>query len=169
MGIGFRLLAHAATLDIFAYKLCKTRPPIVGGHELAGFQESRMSRSGVIVGLCNNGASEIVGGGNIHATLVSEEIVAHLKVGEAGLEMGGDIVMKGLQVLQYKGIGRRGIANGGPEGAVDDAHKHRVGEEGDVIVIEIGVFGKEVWAAGQGVGGNKLFSRHMDQFEVEVR
>ena len=55
-----------------------------------------MSRSGVIVVLCDNGASEIVGGGNIHATLVGEEIVAHLKVGEAGLEMGGDIIMKGL-------------------------------------------------------------------------
>ena len=99
MGIGFHLLARATTLNVFVYKLCKIQPPIVGGHELAGFQESRMSRGGVIVVLCDNGASEIVGGGNIHATLVSEEIVAHLKVGEAGLEMGGDIVMKGLQVL----------------------------------------------------------------------
>ena len=99
MGIGFRLLARAATLNVFAYKLRKTRPPIVGGHELAGFQESRMSRGGVIVVLCDNGASEIIGGGNIHATLVSEEIVVHLKVGEAGSEMGGDIVMEGLQVL----------------------------------------------------------------------
>ena len=99
MGIGFRLLARAATLNVFAYKLRKTWPPIVGGHELVGFQESRVSRGGVIVVLCDNGASEIVGGGNIHATLVSEEIVAHLKVGEAGLEMGRDIVMKGLQVL----------------------------------------------------------------------
>ena len=99
MGIGFRLLACAATLDVFVYKLCKTQPPIVGSHKLAGFQESRMSRSGVIVVLCDNGALEIVGGGNIHATLVSEEIVAHLKVGKAGPEMGGDIVMKGLQVL----------------------------------------------------------------------
>ena len=58
-----------------------------------------MSRGGVIVVLCDNGASEIIGGGNIHATLVSEEIVVHLKVGEAGSEMGGDIVMEGLQVL----------------------------------------------------------------------
>ena len=99
MGIGFRLLARAATLGVFAYKLRKTRPPIVGGHELAGFQESRVSRGGVIVVLCDNGALEIIGGGNIHATLVSEEIVVHLKVGEAGSEMGGDIVMKGLQVL----------------------------------------------------------------------
>ena len=66
MGIGFHLLARAATLDIFAYKLCKTQPPIVGGHELVGFQESRMSRGGVIMVLCDNGASEIVGGGNIH-------------------------------------------------------------------------------------------------------
>ena len=99
MGIGFRLLAHAATLNIFAYKLRKTWPPIVGGHKLVGFQESRMPRSGVIMVLCDNGVSEIVGGGNIHATLVGEEIVAHLKVGEAGSEMGGDIVMKGLQVL----------------------------------------------------------------------
>ena len=99
MGIGFRLLARAATLDVFVYKLCKTRPPIVGGHKLAGFQESRMSRGGVIVVLCDNGASEIVGGGNIHVTLVSEEIVVHLKVGEVGSEMGGDIIMKGLQVL----------------------------------------------------------------------
>ena len=98
-GIGFRLLAHATTLDVFAYKLHKTRPPIVGSHELVGFQESRMSCGGVIMVLCDNGASEIVGGGNIHATLVSEEIVAHLKVGEAGSEMGGDIIMKGLQVL----------------------------------------------------------------------
>ena len=48
-------------------------------------------------------------------------------------------------------------------------HKHRVREEGDIIIIKIGVFGKEVWAAGQGVRGNKLFSRHTDQFEVEVR
>ena len=96
MGIGFCLLARATALDIFAYKLCKTRPPIVGGHELAGFQESRMSRSGVIMVLCDNGVSEIVGGGNIHATLVSEEIVAHLKVGKAGSEMGRDIIMKGL-------------------------------------------------------------------------
>ena len=96
MGIGFCLLACAAALDIFAYKLCKTRPPIVGSHELAGFQESRVSRGGVIVVLCNNGASEIIGGGNIHATLVGEEIVAHLKVGEAGLEVGRDIIMKGL-------------------------------------------------------------------------
>ena len=38
----------------------------------------------------------LVGGTYIHATLVSEEIVAHLKVGEAGSEMGGDIIMKGL-------------------------------------------------------------------------
>ena len=65
MGIGFRLLAHATTLDVFVYKLRKTRPPIVGSHELAGFQESRMSHSGVIMVLCDNGASEIVGGGNI--------------------------------------------------------------------------------------------------------
>ena len=99
MGIGFRLLAHATTLDVFAYKLRKTRPSIVGSHKLAGFQESRVSRGGVIVVLCDNGASEIIGGGNIHATLVSEEIVAHLKVSEAGSEMDGDIVMKGLQVL----------------------------------------------------------------------
>ena len=96
MGIGFCLLAHATALDVFVYKLCKTWPPIVGGHELAGFQESRMSRGGVIMVLCDNGASEIVGGGDIHATLVSEEIVVHLKVGEAGSEMGGDIIMKGL-------------------------------------------------------------------------
>ena len=67
MSIGFRLLARAATLDVFAYKLRKTWPPIVGSHELVGFQESRMSRGGVIVVLCNNGALEIVGGGNIHA------------------------------------------------------------------------------------------------------
>ena len=99
MGIGFRLLAHAATLNVFAYKLHKAWPPIVGSHKLAGFQESRVSCGGVIVVLCDNGVSEIVGGGNIHATLVSEEIVTHLKVGEAGSEMGGDIVMKGLQVL----------------------------------------------------------------------
>ena len=96
MGIGFCLLARATTLDVFAYKLYKTWPPIVGGHELAGVQESRMSCGGVIMVLCDNGASEIVGGGNIHATLIGEEIVAHLKVGEAGSEMGGDIVMKGL-------------------------------------------------------------------------
>ena len=71
----------------------------MGGYELAGFQESRVSRGGVIVVLGDNGASEIVGGGNIHTTLVSEEIVTHLKVSEAGSEMGGDIIMKGLQVL----------------------------------------------------------------------
>ena len=64
----------------------------MGGHELAGFQESRMTRGGVIEVLCDNGAVEIIGGGNIHATLVGEEIVAHLKVGEAGSEMGGDII-----------------------------------------------------------------------------
>ena len=96
MGIGFCLLAHATAFNVFAYKLCKTRPPIVGSHELAGFQEPGMSRGGVIVVLCDNGVSEIVGGGNIHATLVGEEIVAHLKVGEAGSEMGRDIIMKGL-------------------------------------------------------------------------
>ena len=96
MGIGFRLLAHATTLDVFAYKLRKTWPPIVGGHELAGVQESRMSCGGVIMVLCDNGASEIVGGGNIHATLVGEEIVVHLKVSEAGSEMGWDIIMQGL-------------------------------------------------------------------------
>ena len=96
MGIGFCLLARATALDVFAYKLRKTWPPIVGGHELVGFQESRMPRGGVIVVLCDNGAAEIIGGGNIHTTLVGEEIVAHLKVGEAGSEMGGDIIMKGL-------------------------------------------------------------------------
>ena len=99
MGIGFRLLARAATFNVFAYKLRNTQPPIVGGHELAGFQEPGMSCGGVIMVLCDNGVLEIVGGGNIHAILVSKEIVTHLKVGEAGSEMGGDIVMKGLQVL----------------------------------------------------------------------
>ena len=88
---------HVPQPSTYLHTNCVTiRPPIVGSHELVDFQESRMSRGGVIVVLCDNGASEIVGGGNIHATLVGEEIVAHLKVGEAGLEMGGDIIMKGL-------------------------------------------------------------------------
>ena len=96
MGIGFRLLARAASLDIFAHKLCEAWPPIVGGDELAGLQESWMPCHGMIVVLRDDGASEVIGGGNIHVTLVGKEIVVHLKVGKAGVEVSGDVVIKGL-------------------------------------------------------------------------
>ena len=82
MGIGFCLLARAASLDIFVHKLCKAWPPIVGGDELVGLQESWMPCHGMIVVLRDNGASEVIGGGNVHVTLVGKEIVAHLKVGQ---------------------------------------------------------------------------------------
>ena len=68
----------------------------MGSYELAGFQESRVTCGGVVVVLRDNGASEIIGGGNIHTALVSEEVVAHLEVGKAGSQVSGDVVVKGL-------------------------------------------------------------------------
>ena len=71
----------------------------MGSHELAGFQESGVARGGVVMVMRNNGTLEIIGGGNIHAALVSEEVVTHLEVGKAGSQVSGDVVVKGLQVL----------------------------------------------------------------------
>ena len=68
----------------------------MGSHKLAGFQESGVACSGVVVVLCDDGMSEIIGGGNIYAALVSEEVVAHLEVGKAGSQVSGDVVIKGL-------------------------------------------------------------------------
>ena len=68
----------------------------MGSHELAGFQESRVACGGVVVVLHDDGTSEIIGGGNIHVALVSEEVVAHLEVGKVGSQVSGDVVIKGL-------------------------------------------------------------------------
>ena len=68
----------------------------MGSHELAGFQESGVTCNGVVVVLRDNGMSKIIGGGNIHAALVSEEVVAHLEVGKAGSQVSGDVIVKGL-------------------------------------------------------------------------
>ena len=68
----------------------------MGSYELAGFQDSGVTCGGVVVVLRDDGALEIIGGGNIHAALVSEEVVTHLEVGKAGLQVSGDVVVKGL-------------------------------------------------------------------------
>ena len=61
-----------------------------------------------------------------------------------------------------------GIADGGCKGAVNDMHKHGIGEEGDIIVVEVCVFGEEIWAVGEGVRGDELFYGDMDEFKVKV-
>ena len=68
----------------------------MGSHKLAGFQESGVTCGGVVVVLHDDGTSKIIGGGNIHAALVSEEVVAHLEVGKAGSQVSGDVIIKGL-------------------------------------------------------------------------
>ena len=68
----------------------------MGSHELVDFQESGVACGGVVVVLRNDGTSEIIGRGNIHAALVSEEVVAHLEVGKAGSQVSGDVIIKGL-------------------------------------------------------------------------
>ena len=54
MHVGFGLLTISATFNIFSDELGKARPPIVGCHELAGFQVSQVASRGVVMAAEDN-------------------------------------------------------------------------------------------------------------------
>ena len=80
MCVGFVLLANCTSLDIFAYKRCKARPPELRGDKLAGFKVTWVASSLMIVAMNKDGPLKRGVGGNVNMSFVGEDALSILPV-----------------------------------------------------------------------------------------
>ena len=80
MSVGLVLLAYDAAFNIFAHKLCKTRPPEFRGDKLAGLEITRMSGSVMVMAVGKDRALEGIFWGNIDMTFVGQDMIVKLPV-----------------------------------------------------------------------------------------
>ena len=83
MCVGLGLLAISTAFNVLPYELGEAGPPIVRCHELADLEVSWVAGRGVIVAPGDNIATKGLCWGDIHAALVSEKVIAVLKIGGA--------------------------------------------------------------------------------------
>ena len=91
MSVQFALLACGAALHILAWKLCKIRPPELGGNELVSFEITGMTSSLVVMTVGEDGVTEGTLWGNVDMAFISEDMIIELPVRKAGLEGSGDV------------------------------------------------------------------------------
>ena len=79
-----------------------------------------------------------------------------------------DVLVHGLEGLEYEGVTRRGGLDTVGESHIDDVDEEGRGKEGDSVVIIIRL-GKEVRATREGIRAGEELSWDMDHFQVKVR
>ena len=89
-------MARGATFDIFAHKLCETGPPKFRGDELASFEITWVTSGLMVVAVGEDGTVEGVLRGDVDTTLIGQDAVIELPVGEARPEGGGDVLQRRL-------------------------------------------------------------------------
>ena len=80
MGVCFILLAGGAASDVGTDVGSKTRPPEFCGDELAGFKESGVACSRMIMATTEDETSKVVVGWYINAALIGEDAVDVLPI-----------------------------------------------------------------------------------------
>jgi hypothetical protein len=111
VGICLALLAKGATFDVFANKVGKTRPPVFGGNELAGFKITWMAGRGVIMRTSDNVTAKRTRVRDIDSILVGKEAPVDPPIREARTEGKGNGVIEGLEGILDKDIVTRSGGN----------------------------------------------------------
>ena len=168
VGVGLVLLASGATFNVFADVGGEARPPEFCSDELTSFEIAWVTSTFMVVTPLENGVAEGIVIGDVDPTLIGQDACVNLPVREAGTEGERDVVVHGLEGLENEGITRRGGLDTVGEGHIDNVDEEGRGEEGDSVVVVVGV-GKEVWATREGIWAGEEFSWDMDHFQVKVR
>jgi hypothetical protein len=111
VGVCLALLAKGTTFDIFTNEVGKTRPPVFGSNELAGFKITRMAGRGVIMRTSDNVAAKRPRVRDINTVLVGEEATINLPVGETRAEGRRNSTVEGLEGIADQDIVTRGGGN----------------------------------------------------------
>ena len=74
------LLACGTALNIFAHKMCETRPPKFGGDKLASLEIARVTCSLVVVTVGEDGAVKGLLWEYVDTTLVGQDVIIELLV-----------------------------------------------------------------------------------------
>ena len=121
----------------------------------------------MIVAAFKNGVAKGVISRDVDTAFVGKDAGFELPVREPRTEGERDVLMHGLKSLEDKGVTCGGRFNAMREGGVDQVNEEGRWEEGDIGVIRV-IRGKEIRAAGEGVGASEKLPRDMDHFEVKV-
>ena len=165
--VGFVLLTKGTAFDIATDKGGETRPPELGGDQLASFQEARVAGGCMIMTALEDGTAKGVVCGDIDTAFVREDAGLDLPVGQAGAEGKRDVLVHGLEGLEDKGVTHGCRFNAVREGSVDEVNEKGWWEEGDVGIVRV-IHREEVRSAGKGIGSSEEFSGDVDHFQVKV-
>ena len=137
MCISLVLLAEGTAFDIAADEGGETRPPELGGDQLAGFQEAWVAGRFVIMAAFENSAAKGVVRGDIDAALVSEDACLNLPISESRTKGERDVLMHRLEGLKNEGVSYGGGLNVMREGGVNQVDKKGRWEESDIGVVRV--------------------------------
>ena len=168
MRVCFVLLACRTARNILADEGGKTWPPELGCDELAGFENTGVTRCRVVMVSRDNGAAEGRVGRNIDTILKGQDTGVVLPVREARTKLGGEFAGECMEGVEDKGVGRGGGGKPFREGGVDEVYKEGVGEEGDILVVGVSG-GNVIWAVRKGIGGAKVFSWDVGKVKIKFR
>ena len=123
MGVNFVLLAQRASADIAANVRGEAGPPKLGGDQLAGFENARMARCGMIMVTCDDGAAQVSIGGDIDSSLVSQDSSVVVPIGKAGAKIGRDRTRKSMEGVKDQWVRSGGGAKFVGKRGVDEVNK----------------------------------------------
>ena len=96
MGIDLVLLANSTSLNILSNKGRQAWPPELGGYQLACFQDSRVSGSGVVVMFCHGSAAKFKVIRDIPLIFVGEDTPFVSQISQFGLKWEGHFTIQSL-------------------------------------------------------------------------
>ena len=125
---------------------------------MASFEDARMARCGMIMVACDDGAAQVSIGGDIDASLVSQDSSVVVPIGKAGAKVGRDRTRESMEGVKDQWVRSGGGAKFVGKRGVDEVNKECIWEQGDCLIVRVRS-GDMVRSAGQGVRGTEILAR----------